>query len=61
MQENFATILETVADVRAERTAVTRGGVSLTWRQLEQRAASLAAFLHEPRRRRGRPGGDRAL
>lgn len=45
MQENFATILETVADVRADRTAVTCGGVSLTWRELEQRAARLAAFL----------------
>jgi 3-oxocholest-4-en-26-oate---CoA ligase len=45
MQENFATILETVADVRAERTAVTCGGVSLSWRQLERRAARLAAFL----------------
>src|SRR5215472_5481166 len=45
MQENFATILETVADVRADRTAVSCGGVSLTWRQLEQRAARLAAFL----------------
>src|SRR5215472_8850399 len=45
MQENFATILETVADVRADRTAVSCGGVSLTWRQLEQRASRLAAFL----------------
>src|SRR5215475_11463388 len=45
MRENFATILETVADVRAERTAVSCGGVSLTWRQLEERAARLAAFL----------------
>jgi acyl-CoA synthetase (AMP-forming)/AMP-acid ligase II len=45
MHENFATILETVAEQRADRTAVTRGDVSLTWQQLEERAARLAAFL----------------
>jgi acyl-CoA synthetase (AMP-forming)/AMP-acid ligase II len=45
MHENFATILETVAEQRADRTAVTRGAVSLTWQQLEERAARLAAFL----------------
>jgi acyl-CoA synthetase (AMP-forming)/AMP-acid ligase II len=45
MQENFATILETVAEQRADRTAVTRGTLSRTWQQLEERAARLAAFL----------------
>jgi fatty-acyl-CoA synthase len=45
MQENFATVLETVADVRADRTAVTQGDRSLTWRELDERASRLAAFL----------------
>jgi 3-oxocholest-4-en-26-oate---CoA ligase len=45
VQENFATVLETVADVRADRTAVTHGDRSVTWRQLDDRASRLAAFL----------------
>ena len=45
MRENFATVLETVADVRADRTVVTHGDRSLTWRQLDERASRLAAFL----------------
>ena len=45
MQENFATVLETVADVRADFTAVTHGNRSRTWRQLDDRASRLAAFL----------------
>jgi 3-oxocholest-4-en-26-oate---CoA ligase len=45
MQENFATVLETVADVRADRTVITQGDRSLTWRQLDERASRLAAFL----------------
>jgi acyl-CoA synthetase (AMP-forming)/AMP-acid ligase II len=45
VRENFATVLETVADVRAERTVVTHGDRSLTWGQLDERASRLAAFL----------------
>jgi 3-oxocholest-4-en-26-oate---CoA ligase len=45
VRENFATVLETVADVRADRTAVTCGNRSLTWGQLDERASRLAAFL----------------
>jgi acyl-CoA synthetase (AMP-forming)/AMP-acid ligase II len=45
VRENFATVLETVADVRADRTAVTHGDRNVTWRQLEDRASRLAAFL----------------
>jgi len=45
MQENFATVLETVADVRADRTVVTQGDRSLTWQQLDQRASRLAGYL----------------
>jgi 3-oxocholest-4-en-26-oate---CoA ligase len=45
MRENFATILETVADVRADRVAVTHGERSVTWHELDDRAARLAGFL----------------
>jgi len=47
VRENFATVLETVADIRADRLAVTHGTCSLTWRELDDRAARLAAFLAE--------------
>jgi 3-oxocholest-4-en-26-oate---CoA ligase len=45
MRENFATVLETVADVRSDRIAVTHGERSLTWHELDDRAARLASFL----------------
>jgi fatty-acyl-CoA synthase len=45
VRENFATVLETVADVRADRTAVSHGERSRTWRELDERASRLAAFL----------------
>jgi acyl-CoA synthetase (AMP-forming)/AMP-acid ligase II len=45
VRENFATVLETVADVRADFTAVTHGERSRTWRDLDDRASRLAAFL----------------
>jgi acyl-CoA synthetase (AMP-forming)/AMP-acid ligase II len=45
VRENFATVLETVADVRADRTAVTHGDRSRTWAELDERASRLAGFL----------------
>jgi 3-oxocholest-4-en-26-oate---CoA ligase len=45
VRESFATVLETVADVRADHTAITHGDRSETWRQLEDRASRLAAHL----------------
>lgn len=45
MKESFATVLETVADVRADRIAVTHGDRSRTWQQLDDRASRLAAVL----------------
>ncbi len=45
VRQNFATVLETVADVRADRTAITHGERSVTWQQLDERAARLAGFL----------------
>jgi fatty-acyl-CoA synthase len=45
MQENFATVLETVADLRSGRIVVSQGDRSLTWGQLDERASRLAGFL----------------
>jgi fatty-acyl-CoA synthase len=47
VRESFATVLETVADVRADRVAVTHGDRSLTWLQLDERASQLATVLAE--------------
>jgi 3-oxocholest-4-en-26-oate---CoA ligase len=45
VKESFATVLEAVSDVRADRIAVTHGKRNRTWRQLDERASRLAAFL----------------
>jgi 3-oxocholest-4-en-26-oate---CoA ligase len=45
VKESFATVLETVADVRADRIAVTHGDRSRTWQQLDERSSRLAAVL----------------
>jgi acyl-CoA synthetase (AMP-forming)/AMP-acid ligase II len=45
MRENYATVLETIADIRADRIAATHGNRTLTWRELDDRASRLAAFL----------------
>jgi 3-oxocholest-4-en-26-oate---CoA ligase len=45
VRESFATVLETVADVRGDRVAITHGERERTWRQLDERASRLAAYL----------------
>jgi 3-oxocholest-4-en-26-oate---CoA ligase len=45
VRESFATVLETVADVRADRIVITNGDRERTWRQLDERAARLAGYL----------------
>ena len=47
MHEGFATLLETVADVRSDRVAIIQGDVRRTWRDLDDRAARLARHLRE--------------
>lgn len=47
MYENFATILEVVADERADHVAIIQGDVRRTWRELDDRAARLARHLRE--------------
>src|SRR4051794_7715110 len=55
MEENLATILETVADATGDAVAVVQGDRSRTWAELEDRAARLAAALSA----RGVTAGDR--
>jgi fatty-acyl-CoA synthase len=45
MNESFATVLETVADLRSDRPAVSHGNRSRTWAELDERAARLAGHL----------------
>ncbi|BCB76652.1 acyl-CoA synthetase [Phytohabitans flavus] len=55
MNENFATVLETVADQVGQRPAVIHGDQRRTWADLDERAARLAGHLAE----RGIGTGDR--
>jgi acyl-CoA synthetase (AMP-forming)/AMP-acid ligase II len=45
VQENFATVLEAVADVMADAPAAVQGDRTLTWRDLDARASRLAGHL----------------
>lgn len=45
MEENFATLLEVVADTAAETTAIVQGERATTWAQLDDRGARLARRL----------------
>ena len=45
MDESFATVLETVGDLRRDRLAVSHGDRQRTWAELDERAARLAAHL----------------
>ena len=45
MNESFATVLETVGDLRRDRLAVSHGDRSRTWAELDERAARLAGHL----------------
>lgn len=45
MKENLGTILETIADLRRHRVAVTQGSRTRTWAELDGRAARLAGHL----------------
>jgi fatty-acyl-CoA synthase len=47
MEENLATILETVADTMGDAVAVVQGDRALTWAELDDRAARLATGLGE--------------
>ena len=45
MEESFATVLEVIADLRADRPAVSSGNRTRTWAELDQRASRLAGHL----------------
>lgn len=45
MDENLVTLFEAEADRAADRTAIIRGDVRLSWRDLDDRAARLAALF----------------
>jgi 3-oxocholest-4-en-26-oate---CoA ligase len=45
VNESFATVLETVGDLRRDRTAVSHGERTRTWAELDERAARLAGHL----------------
>ncbi|HEV7870034.1 MAG: putative CoA synthetase, long-chain fatty acid:CoA ligase [Modestobacter sp.] len=45
MNANFASVLETVRDVRPDRLAVSHGDRSRTWAEFDERAARLAGHL----------------
>jgi fatty-acyl-CoA synthase len=45
VNESFATVLETVADLRADRLAVSHGERTRTWAELDERASRLAGHL----------------
>jgi acyl-CoA synthetase (AMP-forming)/AMP-acid ligase II len=45
VNESFATVLETVGDLRRDRLAVSHGERSRTWAELDERAARLAGHL----------------
>jgi acyl-CoA synthetase (AMP-forming)/AMP-acid ligase II len=45
MDENFATLLETVADIAGDRAAIVQGETRRSWRELDDRASRLAGFL----------------
>lgn len=45
IEENFATLLEVVADTAAETPAIVQGERSTTWAQLDDRGARLARRL----------------
>jgi fatty-acyl-CoA synthase len=45
VKESFATVLETIADLRADRVAVSHGERTRTWAELDGRAARLATVL----------------